>query len=65
MDYIMKLEEGKLLSIVEHETQTGKVDVIELAFNEKRDFSVAHVHLNKKELHKLIGTLLHIQSKMR
>lgn len=65
MEYKMKLNHGNYFGITEHENEFNKIDLIELSIGVKKDFSDAHVHLTKTELHKLIGALLHVQAKMK
>jgi hypothetical protein len=66
MEYKMRLQEGgNYFGIIEHENEFNKIELIELSIGVKKDFSDAHVHLSKTELHKLIGTLLHVQAKMK
>lgn len=65
MEYKMKLKEGNYFGITELENDVQKIELIELSIGVKKDWSDAHVHLSKNELHKLIGTLLHVQAKMK
>ena len=65
MEYKMYLKDGNVISISEVENELRKI--IELCFciNPKYDFDDVNIFINKDELHKLIGTLLHIQAKMK
>ncbi len=65
MEYKMQLQEGNYFGIIEHENEFNKIELIELSIGRKKDWSDNHVHLTKIELHKLIGTLLHVQAKMK
>lgn len=65
MEYKMKLQEGNYFGITEYENEFNKIELIELSIGVKKDWSDAHVRLTKSELHKLIGTLLHVQAKMK
>lgn len=61
----MKVSNNNIVVIKELEDEFGKTSEICLSFYEFDDFEKDIRVLNKLELHKFIGALLHIQSKMR
>ena len=63
MDYKMKVQNSGMVCISEIEDELQKTNEILIKFSEKE--WVENVILSKKDLHKLIGTLLHIQAKMK
>lgn len=63
MDYKMKVQNSGMVCISEIEDEFQKTNEILIKFSEKE--WVENVILSKKDLHKLIGTLLHIQAKMK
>lgn len=63
MEYKMKVQNENFVYINEVENEFQKIDEIYLSVNYD-DFGNG-VIITKTELHKLIGTLLHIQSKMK
>lgn len=64
MEYKMKVQNQNFIYINEVENEFQKMDEIYLSFNNNDAFGNG-VIITKSELHKLIGTLLHIQSKMK
>lgn len=63
MEYKMKVQNNHFIYINEVENEFQKVNEIYLTLSDD-DFTNG-VIINKSELHKLIGTLLHIQAKMK
>jgi hypothetical protein len=64
MEYKMKLQSNNFICINEIENEFQKVSEIYLKLREDDDFGDGIV-INKTDLHKFIGTLLHIQAKMK
>lgn len=58
----------KFIEVVQNESDLSSIN-IEVGFYEenleKSKDTLGSISLNKKELHSLIGTLLHVQSKMK
>ena len=63
MEYKMKVQNAKQICISEIEDEFQKTNEVLLKFSEEEWSD--NVILSKKDLHKFIGTLLHIQAKMK
>lgn len=63
MEYKMKVQNADFIYISEIENEFQKLNEVSISL-EDSDWS-KNVVLNKKELHKFIGALLHVQSKMK
>ena len=59
----MKVQNENFICISEVENEFQKIDEIYIGFNDVEWSS--GVAISKSQLHKFIGTLLHIQSKMK
>lgn len=66
---IINLEVQKFIEISQNDNSDLTTIDLEIGFyeddGEKSKGTLGDVTLNKKELHSLIGTLLHVQSKMK
>jgi len=63
MQYKMKVQNSDFIYINEIENEFQKLNEISISLDGE-DWS-KNVILSKKELHKFIGALLHVQSKMK
>ena len=63
MEYKMKVQNAKQIFINEIEDEFQKTNEVLLKFSDEEWSD--NVILSKKDLHKFIGVLLHIQSKMK
>lgn len=63
MEYKMKVQNNDFIYINEVENEFQKIDEIYLSLSNE-DYNKG-VIISKNELHKFIGALLHIQSKMK
>jgi len=61
----MKVNNSEFVIIKELENEFGRTNEICLSFSEENNFSDKSRIFNKSDLHKFIGALLHVQSKMK
>ena len=65
MEVKMKMKNNSSLFLSEYYDEFDNFTEVVLKFNESDGFDVEHIRVNKKDLHRLIGVLLHLQSKIK